>query len=111
VYKFPVQGRNFMGKSCLESKSSELLSRRANQAFVLKMVLAINLLMVTVEFNAGFLAYSTALMGDSLVGWTQTRWPELVAGLIISILLLRSAWPILVDSVTVIRSSVTGENV
>lgn len=55
-----------MGKSCCESKSSELIKLRENQAKVLKIVLVINAIMFFVEFSFGYISKSSALMADSL---------------------------------------------
>lgn len=55
-----------MGKSCCETKSSELILLRAKQGSVLKIVLAINITMFFVEFIFGLLAKSSALTADSL---------------------------------------------
>lgn len=52
--------------SCCEDKSCELEDLRQNQAYILKWVLAINLSMFFIEYGAGILAHSTALLADSL---------------------------------------------
>ncbi|GLZ88017.1 hypothetical protein Pres01_40680 [Metapseudomonas resinovorans] len=52
--------------SCCENKAGELAQLRARQSRVLYIVLAINALMFLVEFSAGWIAGSTALLGDSL---------------------------------------------
>lgn len=52
--------------SCCENKAGELAQLRAKQARVLYIVLAVNALMFLVEFAAGWIAGSTALLGDSL---------------------------------------------
>jgi len=51
---------------CCESKGNELAALREHQGDVLVVVLAINLTMFFVEFISGWLAQSTALLGDSL---------------------------------------------
>jgi cation diffusion facilitator family transporter len=51
---------------CCEAKSSELATLRRRQASVLGVVLAINAVMFVVEFAAGLLVGSTALLADSL---------------------------------------------
>lgn len=51
---------------CCESKASELAALRLRQSRVLIVVLVINLGMFCVEFGAGLLAGSTALLADSL---------------------------------------------
>jgi Co/Zn/Cd efflux system component len=51
---------------CCESKTDELAELRQRQWRVLIVVLAINAAMFCVEFAAGMLAGSTALLGDSL---------------------------------------------
>ncbi|MEX1214455.1 cation diffusion facilitator family transporter [Saccharospirillum sp.] len=52
--------------SCCENKSGELAQLRSSQSRVLYIVLAINAVMFLVEFTAGWIASSTALLGDSL---------------------------------------------
>ncbi|MGV8843864.1 MAG: cation transporter [Pseudomonas sp.] len=52
--------------SCCEDKASELAQLRGQQSRVLYIVLAINALMFLVEFVAGWLIGSTALLADSL---------------------------------------------
>lgn len=52
--------------SCCENKAGELGALRARQGRVLYVVLAINAIMFLVEFISGWLARSTALLGDSL---------------------------------------------
>jgi Co/Zn/Cd efflux system component len=52
--------------SCCENKAGELARLRAKQSRVLYVVLAINAAMFLVEFSAGWIASSTALLGDSL---------------------------------------------
>ncbi|RWU18272.1 cation transporter [Pseudomonas alkylphenolica] len=52
--------------SCCENKAGELAQLRARQSRILYIVLAINALMFVVEFAAGLIAGSTALLGDSL---------------------------------------------
>ena len=52
--------------SCCESKAGELAQLRAKQSRVLYIVLAVNAVMFLVEFIAGWIANSTALLGDSL---------------------------------------------
>ena len=52
--------------SCCENKSGELAQLRSSQSRVLYIVLAINTVMFLVEFSAGWIASSTALLGDSL---------------------------------------------
>lgn len=51
---------------CCENKAGELAQLRAKQGRVLYIVLAINTVMFLVEFTAGWIANSTALLGDSL---------------------------------------------
>ena len=51
---------------CCESKASELAALRLRQSRVLAVVLAVNLTMFCVEFGAGLLSGSTALLADSL---------------------------------------------
>jgi cation diffusion facilitator family transporter len=51
---------------CCESKASELAALRLRQSRVLGVVLAVNLGMFFVEFGAGLLSGSTALLADSL---------------------------------------------
>jgi Co/Zn/Cd efflux system component len=52
--------------SCCESKELELTALRGRQERVLVTVLAINGAMFCLEFGAGILSRSTALLGDSL---------------------------------------------
>ena len=52
--------------ACCESKADDLAALRGRQARVLRIVLAVNAVMFFVEFGAGWIAGSTALMGDSL---------------------------------------------
>ncbi|WP_256203141.1 cation transporter [Pseudomonas sp. ML96] len=52
--------------SCCENKAVELAQLRAKQSRVLYIVLAVNAVMFLVEFIAGWIANSTALLGDSL---------------------------------------------
>lgn len=52
--------------ACCEAKSEELAALRSRQGRVLAAVLVINAAMFCIEFGAGFLAGSTALLGDSL---------------------------------------------
>ena len=52
--------------SCCENKAGELAQLRAKQSKILYIVLAINALGFIVEFIAGLMAQSTALLGDSL---------------------------------------------
>lgn len=52
--------------SCCENKAGELAQLRARQSRVLYIVLAVNAVMFLVEFGAGWIAASTALLGDSL---------------------------------------------
>ena len=51
---------------CCNDKDDELVSLRTRQSWVLYLALAINGVMFVVEFAAGWLAESTALLGDSL---------------------------------------------
>jgi cation diffusion facilitator family transporter len=51
---------------CCETKASELAALRLRQSRVLAAVLAVNLTMFCVEFGAGLLSGSTALLADSL---------------------------------------------
>lgn len=55
-----------MGKSCCESKSSELDILRIKQGKVLKIVLVLNAVMFLVEFSFGLVSKSAGLMADSL---------------------------------------------
>lgn len=52
--------------SCCENKADELVALRVRQGRVLYVVLAINAVMFLFEFVSGWLARSTALLGDSL---------------------------------------------
>lgn len=51
---------------CCESKAAELAALRSRQGQVLATVLAVNATMFCVEFGAGLLSGSTALLADSL---------------------------------------------
>lgn len=52
--------------SCCEGKTGELARLRTRQRRVLQIVLAINAAMFLLEFAAGWIARSSALLGDSL---------------------------------------------
>ncbi len=52
--------------SCCENKAGELAQLRIRQSRVLYIALAVNAVMFLVEFTAGWIARSTALLGDSL---------------------------------------------
>jgi Co/Zn/Cd efflux system component len=52
--------------SCCQNKAGELAQLRERQGRVLKVVLLINAAMFLIEFISGWLARSTALLGDSL---------------------------------------------
>lgn len=52
--------------SCCENKAGELAQLRTMQSRVLYIALAVNAVMFVVEFTAGWIASSTALLGDSL---------------------------------------------
>jgi Co/Zn/Cd efflux system component len=52
--------------SCCDSKADELAQLRTKQGRVLYFVLAINAIMFFVEFTAGWIVNSTALLADSL---------------------------------------------
>lgn len=51
---------------CCNDKADALAKLRDSQSATLKLVLAINLIMFVVEFSAGIIASSTALLADSL---------------------------------------------
>lgn len=51
---------------CCDQKADELVRLRGQQARVLKIVLLINTAMFLIEFTAGVIARSTALMADSV---------------------------------------------
>lgn len=51
---------------CCQNKADEIAKLRDRQGRVLKIVLAINAVMFLVEFTAGVIANSTALMADSV---------------------------------------------
>ena len=51
---------------CCETKANELAALRLRQWRILAIVLAVNLVMFCVEFGAGLLSGSTALLADSL---------------------------------------------
>ncbi len=47
---------------------------------------------------------SSVLLAAGLVAITGTKWPDVIVGLLISVVFLKSAWPILSESITVIRA-------
>lgn len=51
---------------CCQNKTQEIAQLRGKQARVLKIVLGINAAMFVIEFTAGVVAHSTALMADSV---------------------------------------------
>lgn len=53
-------------EDCCQNKAHEIAQLRGKQGRVLKIVLAINTAMFLVEFTAGVIAHSTALMADSV---------------------------------------------
>ncbi len=53
-------------EQCCEAKTNELAALRLRQGRVLAAVLAVNAIMFCVEFGAGLLSGSTALLADSL---------------------------------------------
>ncbi len=55
-----------MTDQCCEAKATELAAVRLRQGRVLAVVLAVNLAMFCIEFGAGLLSRSTALLADSL---------------------------------------------
>ena len=55
-----------MGKSCCESKASELEKLRSRQKGILTTVLVLNAAMFFLEFGFGLFSRSSALMADSL---------------------------------------------
>ena len=55
-----------MTDQCCEAKATELAAVRLRQGRVLAVVLAVNLAMFGIEFGAGLLSRSTALLADSL---------------------------------------------
>ncbi len=55
-----------MTDQCCEAKATELAAVRLRQGRVLAVVLAVNLAMFCIEFGAGLLSGSTALLADSL---------------------------------------------
>ncbi|MCP5068035.1 MAG: cation transporter [bacterium] len=55
-----------MTDQCCEDKATELVALRLRQGRVLAVVLAVNLAMFCIEFGAGLLSNSTALLADSL---------------------------------------------
>jgi cation diffusion facilitator family transporter len=105
---------------CCRNKERELAQLRGQQARVLKIVLAINAAMFLVEFTAGVIANSTALMADSVdmlgdalvyvlslyVIDRGTRWragAALAKGVII---LIFGAW-ILVEAISKVQAGIT----
>jgi len=55
-----------MADACCEGKADELVELRPQHARVLWIVLAINAVLFVLEFTVGWIARSTALLGDSL---------------------------------------------
>lgn len=55
-----------MADSCCEDKGDELTGLRDRQGRVLWIVFAVNAVLFVVEFSVGWMARSTALLGDSL---------------------------------------------
>lgn len=53
-------------EDCCQNKACEIAQLRGQQARVLKIVLGINAAMFVIEFTAGVVAHSTALMADSV---------------------------------------------
>jgi Co/Zn/Cd efflux system component len=52
--------------ACCREKEEEVATLQANHGRTLRIVLAINAAFFVIEFVAGILAYSTALLADSL---------------------------------------------
>ena len=79
-----------MSDSCCSSKASELeqLARQSDQRRVLIAVLAINSIMFVLEFGAGLVAGSTALMADA----SDMLGDALVYGVSIYALARSDAW-------------------
>jgi len=84
-----------------------------SQKSVLYWLLAINATMFVFEISVGWLAESTALIADSfndviantgviiggaLVWWLDSRWPDIIIGLIIALVILRGSQLILKDA-------------
>ena len=57
---------SIVADSCCENKGGELAGLRERQGRVLWIVLAVNAVLFVVEFGVGWMARSTALLGDSL---------------------------------------------
>jgi cation diffusion facilitator family transporter len=74
--------------SCCETKAQEIAALRDRQRRVLVTVLGINVAMFVVEFGAGLLAGSTALLADSL----DMLGDSLVYGFSLFVLHKSSAW-------------------
>lgn len=55
-----------MADACCENKGGELVGLRERQHRVLWIVLVVNAVLFVVEFSVGWMARSTALLGDSL---------------------------------------------
>jgi cation diffusion facilitator family transporter len=75
-------------EECCDSKTSELAALRLRQGRVLATVLVVNLTMFCVEFGAGLLSGSTALLADSL----DMLGDSLVYGFSLFVLQRSSAW-------------------
>lgn len=50
------------------------------------------------------------LVAAALVALTNSKWPDIAIGLIIAVLFLRSSWPILVESISLIRNNGETQN-
>ncbi|MGH0035696.1 MAG: cation diffusion facilitator family transporter [Myxococcota bacterium] len=74
--------------ACCETKTSELAALRQRQGRVLVAVLVVNAVMFGVEFGAGLLAGSTALLADSL----DMLGDALVYGFSLYVLQRSAAW-------------------
>lgn len=53
---------------------------------------------------------TSVLVAGGLVAITGTKWPDVIVGLLISVVFLKSAWPILTESIAVIRSEKSAQS-
>lgn len=49
------------------------------------------------------IANTGVLVSAAIVGWTESKWPDIAIGFVIAILFFRSAWGILAESIRILR--------
>lgn len=110
---------------CCNGKACEIDALRGHQSQTLKIVLGINAAMFAVELAAGLLGNSISLVADSLdmlaMPWcrlqplrcraqpdnvwpTRSGWPDILVGLALAALFLRSALFVLREAVKAFRA-------